>query len=197
MTQRGLSPHRTDPVTTTGHADLVADADGNWWAVFLATRPYAYDFHNTGRETYPLPVDWRDGWPMIQDGSQSISGVLERPSGEAQSAPEQPLTGNFTVHEEFGSPLDHYWLFVRVPQDAWWKVSDGTLRIEARRERIGDLKQPSAVLRRQQHLNAVIETSIRFSPQTGNDEAGLVALQNDAYYFALGIGQNGDGRNRY
>lgn len=34
-----LGSSTTDEVQNTGHADLVEDAEGRWWAVFLAVRP--------------------------------------------------------------------------------------------------------------------------------------------------------------
>lgn len=39
LTQRDLDPKRPHPVTTAGHADFVQTQNGQWWAVFLATRP--------------------------------------------------------------------------------------------------------------------------------------------------------------
>jgi alpha-N-arabinofuranosidase len=57
LTQRHLDPGRPFPVTSSGHADFVELPNGDWWAVFLATRPYANDFYNTGRETFMLPVE--------------------------------------------------------------------------------------------------------------------------------------------
>ena len=65
LTQRDLDPARPQPVFATGHADMVELDDGTWWAVFLATRPYAANLYNTGRETFLLPVTWADGWPTI------------------------------------------------------------------------------------------------------------------------------------
>lgn len=62
LTQRtGLDPQRPDIVTSAGHADLVSTPDGDWYAVFLACRPYEEDFYNTGRDTYLLPVNWENG----------------------------------------------------------------------------------------------------------------------------------------
>ena len=44
--------------------------NGEWWAVFLGTRPYKDNFYNTGRETFMLPVRWINGWPRILDGDR-------------------------------------------------------------------------------------------------------------------------------
>ncbi|RYG70767.1 hypothetical protein EON80_06985, partial [bacterium] len=48
LTQRDLDPARAAPITSAGHADLVQLANGDWWATFLATRPYEGDLYNTG-----------------------------------------------------------------------------------------------------------------------------------------------------
>lgn len=65
LTQRNLDPNRKDAVTSTGHADFVEDANGNWYVVFLGCRPYGAGFYNTGRETFIAPVSWENGWPKI------------------------------------------------------------------------------------------------------------------------------------
>ena len=61
LTQRDLPAGRADPVANAGHADLVEAPDGAWWAAFLASRPYERIHYNTGRETFLLPVEWRNG----------------------------------------------------------------------------------------------------------------------------------------
>ena len=45
-----------DVLADTGHADFVETQHGEWWAVFLATRPYQDYLYNIGRETFMLPV---------------------------------------------------------------------------------------------------------------------------------------------
>lgn len=66
------------PVSSAGHADIVEDGKGNWWAVFLACRPYEEDMYNTGRDTYLLPVTWKNGWPEILAKNTPISSVGEK-----------------------------------------------------------------------------------------------------------------------
>ena len=54
------------PLQAAGHADLVQDTKGNWWAVCLAVRPISYPLrHLLGRETCLLPVDWSNPWPVF------------------------------------------------------------------------------------------------------------------------------------
>jgi len=52
-------------LTSVGHADLIQDRKGEWKMVFLGCRPYEDDYYNTGRETFMLPVEWVDGWPVV------------------------------------------------------------------------------------------------------------------------------------
>lgn len=49
---------------SVGHGDFIEDKNGKWWIVSLATRPIQ---HRTllGRETILLPVEWEDGWPLV------------------------------------------------------------------------------------------------------------------------------------
>ena len=65
-----LSHRSTDrPIQNTGHGDLVEATDGSWWMVLLGTRPRGITpmYHVLGRETFLVPVDWVDGWPVPRD----------------------------------------------------------------------------------------------------------------------------------
>jgi alpha-N-arabinofuranosidase len=79
LTQRDQDPARKDPVTSTGHAQLVETAAGEWYAVFLGCRPYDDGHYNTGRETFMTPVQWIDGWPIINPGFKTIQSQYRGP----------------------------------------------------------------------------------------------------------------------
>lgn len=73
------------PVQSLGHADLVEDSSGQWWALALGTR-HRDQHHNLGRETFLLPVEWRDGWPYIgTDGGTELVNHVHRPAPEVIS----------------------------------------------------------------------------------------------------------------
>ena len=55
-------------VVNVGHADLVDSPDGSTWAVALASRPVD-GTDVLGRETFVLPVEWQDGWPVFAPGA--------------------------------------------------------------------------------------------------------------------------------
>jgi alpha-N-arabinofuranosidase len=190
LTQRDLPRDRRDPITSAGHADLVETAAGEWWATFLAVRPYEGDFYNTGREVFLLPVTWEGGWPRITRPRESIPYVHRRPNLPRRPAPPVAMTGAFAVTDEFDGPaLPHRWMMMRNPRSRWHALSGGELRIEARSVPLGGFGNPSFLARRQQHLNASASTIVRFTPGKEGDSAGLAALQNDEYFFYLAVAQ--------
>ena len=189
LTQRDLPENRAEPVTNAGHADLVEGPDGRWWATFLASRNYGGTHYNTGRETFLLPVEWRDGWPVILGGGRAIPRVAPGPSWMRGDARQTPLSGNFTWRDEFDKArLDPAWLYVRVPKTAWtdFASAPGKLTIHPLAENLDTLRNPSFLARRQQHL--VFEASTALDvPQRPGVAAGLAAYQNETHWYFLGV----------
>lgn len=188
LTQRHLDASRPNPVTSTGHADFVQTPAGDWWAVFLGTRPYRGDFYNTGRETFLLPVDWSGEWPVILRGNATVPYTARRPALPLQPAAPIPLSGNFTYRDEFAdSTLRRDWELLRTPRESWYTLANGALTLRARPVPIDGNQQPSFIARRQQHLTMTATTAMRYAPQHDGDRAGLVAFQNERYYFFVGL----------
>ncbi len=181
LTQRDLPRGRPFPITSAGHADLVQTQNGDWWATFLAVRPYRGDYYNIGREVFLMPVRWVDGWPRITEPGQVIPYVARRPDLPRQ----RPLPA--VSREEFdGNRLPLHWMMMRNPREQWHGLRGGSLVLAARPVRLGDNGNPSYFGRRQQHLDATAATQVTFEP-TGGAEAGLAVLQSDEYFFALAI----------
>lgn len=195
LTQRDLDPGRPHPITSAGHADLVDTQTGDWWAVFLATRPYKGDFYNTGRETFLLPVRWtEDGWPVILEPGKAIPHVAARPDLPADPPPPIPNSGPFSVTEQFdGKTPGLNWMQMRNPSANWHRLSGGALHLTPRAEGLGDLANPSFLARRQQHMNMEASTILRFTPDPG-EAAGLAILQRDEYWYALLLADAGGGK---
>jgi alpha-N-arabinofuranosidase len=188
LTQRDLPKDRPAPITSSGHASFVVTPNGQWWAAFLATRPYADDFYNTGRETFLLPVTWRDGWPEVLPPHTPIPVVARRPDLPAPPPGPVPTSGSFKVVDDFsGTKLPPYWIMLRTPREHWYRLQGGSLVMNARPDAIGERGNPSFLGRRQQHANASASTVVRFVPLKDGDRAGLVALQNDDYWFFIGV----------
>lgn len=194
LTQRDLEADRPYPIENAGHADLVEAADGTWWAVFLASRTYNRIHYNTGRETYLLPVTWKDGWPIILAQGKTIPYVAPGPKG-LSAATQAPLTGNFTWRDDFDTPtLSPYWIYARVPKEPWvdLRARPGTLTIHPRAEPLATLRNPSFLARRLQHLSFDASTSLQL-PETGRVAAGIAAFQNEHFWYFLGARRTATG----
>ncbi|NCT72652.1 MAG: glycoside hydrolase family 43 protein [Xanthomonadaceae bacterium] len=188
LTQRDLPADRALPITNAGHADLVEGPDGSWWAVFLASRNYQQRHYNTGRETYLLPVQWRNGWPEILPADQTIPYVVKAPSWMRGEATQAPSTGNFVHRDEFDSQaLASDWLRVRVPKTAWADLAarPGSLALTPLAEGLDTLRNPAFLGRRQQHLR--FEASTAMTAPAPGVAAGLAAFQSEAYWYFLGV----------
>jgi alpha-N-arabinofuranosidase len=188
LTQRGLPKDRPLPITSAGHADLVDTPDGQWWATFLAVRPYGDDLYNTGRETFLLPVEWKDGWPVILENGKTIPYVATAPKLPGPKLVPPPTSGAFKAVETFAGPeLPLNWMTMRIPTQRWWSVGQGALTLEARPDKLGGKAQPSFWGRRQQHIDASAQTTVRFTPKADGDKAGLAIVQNDDFHYLLAV----------
>ncbi|WP_245622632.1 glycoside hydrolase family 43 protein [Pseudoxanthomonas dokdonensis] len=189
LTQRDLPDDRPQPITNAGHADLVQGLDGQWWATFLASRNYGGVHYNTGRETFLLPVEWKDGWPMILPPQTAIPYVAKAPTFMHGKAAQAPLSGNFSWRDEFDGPtLGPEWMYVRVPKQAWVDLDShrGQLAIRPLAENLDSLRNPSLLVRRQQHMRFEASTAMQVPTEAGT-EAGIVAFQNEDHWLFMGV----------
>jgi alpha-N-arabinofuranosidase len=180
LTHRHLG--RDCPIVGTGHADLVETQNGEWWMVLLAMRPYDGYFYNLGRETFMAPVRWEDGWPIVSPGIGRVEFEHDVPDLPEHRWPSLPTTDHFDT-----PTLDFCWNFLRTPREDFWSVGErpGHLRLKLRPEMLSEQANPSFVGRRQQHINFAARTVMEFSPQSVNESAGVVLLQNNNFHFRL------------
>jgi len=195
LTQRDLDPARQNPVTSTGHADFVQTPEGEWWAVFLGIRAYDQGFHNTGRETFLLPVRWQDEWPIILDPQTPVPRQLKRPAIQSTESGIPPQSGNFTWRDDFDAPpLKQDWVKVRTSAVPWIEIdaASGSVFLTALPVPLKEKAQPAFLARVQQHLEFTASTSLAL-PQDPDIVAGLVAFQSSDFHYFLGVRKSGDG----
>jgi len=172
------------PIQGTGHADLVEDASGHWWLVFLAFRPVGGGWHHLGRETNLAPVTWdADGWPVV-NGGHPVGPEIAVAQGLGDR--EVPAAA---VRTTFDSPLGPEWNYLRNPHRESYAVESGSLLLRGTAEGPAAAASPTWVGRRQQHLDATVRTIVDFSPSSDGEEAGLSVYMNPDHRYELGVGR--------
>ncbi len=187
------------PIQTTGHGDLVQAPDGNWWMVCLGTRPVGYPrYHMLGRETFLAPVTWQAGWPVVgNNGTLALemdaplpSPPTPLPQGEGSQVPSPVGGGRRVRADDFDSPtFGLHWNWLRNPVMNRYSLTqrDGWLRLIGSDSTLEQDTSPTFIGRRQRHFLCQVTASIDFTPQTENEEAGLVALGDAHHYYEIGI----------
>lgn len=192
LTQRDLPAERSNPITTAGHADLVQTKEGEWWAVFLATRAYDKKYYNTGRETFLLPVTWKDGWPVILERGKDIPYQLKAPAINASTPAPDKLSGNFSWQDNFSKKaLGFEWVSLRSGDSPFYQLTQAGIELQALNIKLDSLAQPAFLGRRQQHTH--FNASTEFELPAQQTSAGIVALQSETahYYFGVKPGAKG------
>jgi xylan 1,4-beta-xylosidase len=170
----------TYPIMGIGHPDLVETQNGEWWIVVLGMRLYGGDHFNLGRETFLVPITWEHDWPVANIGV----GVVEM-QGIAPNLPEHTFP-HIPARDDFDTDtLAFHWNFLRTPRTNFWSLQDSKLRLKLQPQTIMEAACPSFVGRRQQHINFTCTASLEFVPQSENECAGLVLLQNNNFHFRL------------
>ncbi|MCD8293204.1 MAG: glycoside hydrolase family 43 protein [Prevotellaceae bacterium] len=180
LTQRDLPADRPHPVTCAGHADLVETPWGDWYAVFLAVRPYHGGHDVMGRETFMLPVTWEEGQPVILPAG-SVINYQNRPL-----APTPLWTADGLSDEAF---------FIRSPREAFFTIDEsGRLELDARDVALDSGKQPSVIGRWITNNVFEAETALLFNPQSADDFAGIALFHNDGSNIRFGKTHDGQGK---
>lgn len=186
LMQRHLDPHRKRAVTSTGHADMVTAPDGNWYSVFLGCRPYTTDHYNTGRETFMAPVQWKEGWPVILTGNETVPNKVSIPGAVAKN----PLTFNSDFHfkDDFKTTaLNKRYQFLRTVKEPWYHLNNvtGLLTMQLKPVTCSDKSNPAFIGFRQSHLKGYAATTVSFTPASEKEKAGLLVFQNENHYYFL------------
>jgi alpha-N-arabinofuranosidase len=169
-------PAAKPAIVCTGHADLVEDAAGHWWMVFLGQRPTPAP--DLGRETYLAPVEWRDGWPVVNDGkpiTPKMTASFPLPAGMAGVAATVTRPSGST-RDDFTTPkLALCWNFLRVIDPATFSLAErpGWLTLHGTSN---DLLSKQAVAWIGQRLldkSARISARLNFAPAVEGQVAGI------------------------
>jgi len=182
--------HAYEQIHGTGHADLVQAADGSWWMVHLAFRKTVGDIHTLGRETCLEPVEWRDGWPVVNRTGTSAE-LMDVPTLSLQPWPQRPTRDDFDKTE-----LGLEWIHLRNPVAENYSLTErkGFLRLRGSEKNLFDVASPTFVARRQQHFDFTATASLEFEPKSENEEAGLTLLMTNEHHYDFFVTQRGHQR---
>ena len=185
LTQRHLAADRPNPVTCTGHADLLRTPEGEWWGVFLGCRPVKGGFENLGRETFLMPVRWsEDGFPFFLEGEETVPLIVRHPGTRVEG---NPTFGNFVVEDSFdGDRLDQTWMTLRGPADGLYALRGGALELTCSPRHATRFETPALILRRLQHHAFSASTRMRFVPE-GSEAAGLLLYKDERHQYFLKV----------
>jgi len=123
-------------------------------------------------------------------GAAPAGATASAAQNAGSSGPHVPTTGNFTWRDEFNSPvLRQQWLYVRTPVTDWADLAQrpGWLTIHALHVPLEGKQNMSFLARRQQHLTFDATTELEAPAGSQQVSAGLVAFQNQDYWFFLGV----------
>ncbi|MDD5937094.1 MAG: glycoside hydrolase family 43 protein [Clostridiales bacterium] len=172
------------PIESVGHADLVEDLNGNWWAVCLGTRTFSYPpKHNLGRETMLVPVNWENDWPVFGNHG-SLDQEIETdclPAKYTYCEKKQDYYCDFTSEK-----LDQSWNCLYTPQHSFYKTGDGTLQLFGDEHSLCDMAGYAWLGVRQCEHNTKASVELEFKPMA-QEEAGLTIFMNHKHHYEAAL----------
>lgn len=172
----------TKQVSCCGHGDLTEDAEGNWWMVLLGQRSGVLAMSPMGRETYLVPVFWKDGWPVVREGR--VHAAEQGPLRNAQ-CPWKSFEDDFSEEKW---PL--FWQFVRNPELKKYKRGQGSLVIYPSNAAPMKKNSGSLVCVRQPDLQFEMAVELEYEPLTERDSAGVMLYLAHNFRYCFGIRMN-------
>lgn len=162
-----------------GHADFIEDHQGNSWAVCLGQRKGDYmDFCVIGRETFLFPVEWKEGWPYVDQK------MLIHAEVKTNTLPQKPWPPDPARDEFDGEPLGLQWGLSAYPLKKLYSLTDrpGYLRLYGQPEVLG-AGEVAYVGTQQKELEGEILVKMEFEPMHENEEAGLACFQTSSTVY--------------
>jgi beta-xylosidase len=162
---------------------LLETADGRWYAFLFK------DHGAVGRVPHLVPVEWRDGWPVLGTEGR-VPELLDLP-------PRREPFGNLVTSDGFAreagaAPFPLAWQWNHNPDDRFWSLSErpGYLRLTAGRIDASLTEARNVLTQRTFGPVCSAHVALDVSGLKPGDVAGLAAFQKR--YGFVGVKQ-GDG----
>ena len=191
-------------VANVGHADLVDDGRGGWWATVLATRrlPVGDARHEgkearadalQGRETWLVPVAFEDEWPVFAPGDGRLRDEVDVPWADAP-----PRVARHLVDDFDGPALHPELLTVRTAagaRRARLGERPGHLRLHAVSGSLAELAPHAFAGFRLEQPSARLETVVEIPDAAPPGLlAGLALRHSEHRHLTLGVRAGATGR---
>jgi beta-xylosidase len=165
---------------------LIDTPNGRWFAYLFR------DYGAVGRIPYLVPVEWKDGWPVL--GAQGkVPDTLDLPASRG-------LIPGIVASDEFDrSPgartLPLVWQWNHNPDDALWSLTKrpGFLRLTTGRVDADFLAARGTLTQRTIGPESSGTTAVDVSQMRDGDLAGLALLQK--HYGLVGVKADGGARS--
>ncbi len=178
-----MTARETDlPIQKAGHGNIVETPGGEWYGVFLCSRPRNGRRSVLGRETGMERGRWDDDEWFRFDSANPRAEV------PAADLPEHPKP-TIPVRDDFdgGKPLALFWNTLRMPAGPEVSVSErpGWLRLRAQPRPLETDERQALLARRVQHRDFEASTLMEFGPRHWWQYAGLICYYGHANYLWL------------
>lgn len=207
-----------------GHNTVFMDFDGQWWTIYHAIdqrEPYFEGGVNIfgggcGPEDSPAvpdrcgdlnkrpmlldPIDWRDGWPVLNGGRGPSDNPQQAPAAQPGEKTnykakfvrqDQPGRLIEALSDEFNGELGSQWQWIRQPSADTYGVNSDGLRFNTQRADLFVTNNSASVLTEPApNGNFMVETRVRLDvPPEGccfnYAQAGLVIYGDDDNFIKL------------
>lgn len=189
-----------EAIQNVGHGDLFTDPDGNWWLVCLGTRPASVGFKqitNLGRETLLYPVEWKKGWPVINNGVPTEKVDLTDFPQHAVTLSNEQKINNF-VDDFSEDKLHPEWLTLRNDLGENLAIANNNLILKGNELTISDLSTASFVGLRQTEHEETFEVKLNDEKsQLNGGSFGIASLIDAENHAALMIQKSENGFDVY
>lgn len=183
LTHRDRPDH---PFQAIGHADLVDTPDGAWFAVLLGIRPLGRA-HHLGRETFLVPVEWVDGWPVFPDAVEPVVDAPGLPAPDRTASAGSDVGGHEVIDFTSLDELGPEWIGLRRPADGRWDLGAQGLVLHGSAITLADVDACTFVGRRQDAIDVRVTVALATDPVDHADLAGLVVRLDERHRVELTV----------
>jgi beta-xylosidase len=159
---------------------LIDTKDGRWFAYLFR------DYGAVGRIPYLVPVEWKDGWPVL--------GVNGKVPDSLDLVSNKPLYPGIVASDEFtrkknDPSLPLVWQWNHQPDSRYWSVNKrpGFLRLSTMRVDSNILQVKNMLTQRVIGPRSFASTSIDTRSMKDGDRAGLCLLQKNYGFVAVEV----------